>query len=94
MRSKKQLKKIVSEGMRHKARVHIGHYGIRPRVLWVYRHAWDGVPHDPTPTDVIRVKVHPGCTMTDAEIIEALTTAYPSEYAGKNGDSMIFCKPE
>ena len=80
--------------MMHKARVHIGRYGIRPRVLWVYRHAWDGIPPDPTPAEVIRVKIHPGCQMTDAEIVEALTTAYQSEYAGRSGDSMIFCKSE
>lgn len=90
MRSKKELKKLVSEGMRHKARVHIGRYGIRPRVLWVYRHAWDGVPHDQTPTDVIRVKVHPGCTMTEAEIVSTLTRAYPSEFVGACGENLIF----
>lgn len=92
MRSKRELKRIVSEGMRHKARVHIGRYGIRPRVLWVYRHAWDGVPHDPTPTDVIRVKVHPGCKMTEEQIVSTLIVAYPSEYAGARDGNLIFCK--
>lgn len=90
MRSKKELKKILAEGMRHKARVHIGRYGIRPRVLWVYRHAWEGVPHDPTPTDVIRVKVHPGCTMSIEQIVYTLTSAYPSEYVGACGKNLIF----
>ena len=94
MKSKKELKRIISEGMKHKARVHVGRFGVRPRVLWVYRHAWDGIPTDPTPTDVVRVKIHPGCPQDDADIIQALTQGHPSECAGRSGDNLIFYKTE
>lgn len=90
MRSKKDLKRIVAEGMRHKARVHIGRYGVRPRVLAVYHKAYHGTPPDPTPSEIVRVKVHTGCTQDPADIIRRLTADHPSEYAGSRGDSMIF----
>lgn len=90
MRSKKELRRIVAEGMRHKARVHIGRYGVRPRVLSLYHQAYNGIPPDPTPSDIVRVKVHTGCTQDPADIIRALTADHPSEYAGSRGDSMVF----
>lgn len=90
MRSKRELKRIVSEGMRHKARVHIGRYGVTQRVIRCYSGSYDGIPPDPTPSEIVRVKIHTGCTQSPDDIIRELTADHPSEYAGCRGDSMIF----
>ena len=90
MRSKRELKRIVSEGMRHKARVHIGRYGVTQRVIRCYRGSYDGIPPDPTPMEIVRVKIHQGCTQSPDDIIRVLSADHPSEYAGGRGDSMIF----
>lgn len=92
MRSKRELKKIVSEGMRHKARVHIGRYGVTQRVIRCYMGSYDGIPPDPTPSDIVRVKIHPGCTQSPDDIIRVLTADHQSEYAGDRGSNLIFFK--
>lgn len=93
MLSNRQKKRFLAAAIKEKARVHVGRDGIRPRVLRAYREAYEGSQCHPGAREIVRVKIHPTCQLSDQEIVDALTGSYPSEYIGRQQEIfMVFGK--
>lgn len=94
MLSKREIKRLMSEAQKEKARVHIGRDGVTQRVLRTMHDAFTGCPSHPGTRDVVRVKIHQSCTWDGTCIIEALREyLYIGEQkAGRGCFFMVFAR--
>lgn len=68
-------KELIHKARMQKARVHIGRNGITPRVTACFVQAFKGICTHPDPSDVVKVKVHPGYAGSTEDLIDVLCAA-------------------
>ena len=83
-------REILRRGRLMRARIHIGANGVSERILKLFTEAFQGVCIDPTPSTIIKVKVHNTCPISTAEVMNRLESRSPARCAGIIGDCMIF----
>lgn len=83
-------REILRRGRLMRARIHIGANGVSERIMRLFAEAFQGVCIDPTPSPIIKVKVHNTCPISAAEVIRRLELRSPARCAGTIGDCLIF----
>ena len=89
----KQTKQLLARARMQRARVHLGLNGVQPNVIALMKQAFDGTCVRPTPSDVVRVKVHPTFTGSIEEAAAQLSEASGSQFIKQEGEFLIFWKP-
>ena len=89
----KQTKQLLARARMQRARVHLGMNGVQPNVIALMKQAFDGTCVRPTPSDVVRVKVHPTFTGSIEEAVAQLSEASGSQFIKQEGEFLIFWKP-
>lgn len=76
-----------------RARVHLGMNGVQPNVIAVLNQAFLGTCVKPTPSDVVRVKVHPTFTGSIDEAVAQLCDGTGAQFVKQDGEFLVFWKP-
>lgn len=91
--SKSKIKSIIARARLMKARCHIGMNGLQPNTLAAFIQAFDGSCVRPTPSDVVRVKVHPTFTGDLQALIDQMCEAAGAVFVKQDGQFLVFWKP-
>lgn len=89
----KQIKQILARARQLKARVHVGMNGIQPNTLKAFINAFDGTCVRPTPSNIIRVKVHDTYTGDVKDLIQILELRGNAVFVKQDGHFLIFWRP-
>ncbi len=90
----KQIKSIMARAKMQRARVHIGLNGLQPNTLAAFINAFDGTCVRPTPSDVVRVKVHPTFTGDLQALIDQMCEASGAVFVKQDAQFLVFWKPK
>lgn len=86
-------KELIHKARMQKARVHIGRNGITPRVTACFVQAFKGICTHPDPSDVVKVKVHPGYTGSIEDLITTLCRSNGARFLKQTGCFLLFHMP-
>lgn len=86
-------KELIHKARMQKARVHIGRNGITPRVTACFVQAFKGICTHPDPSEVVKVKVHPGYTGSIEDLITKLCRSNGARFLKQTGCFLLFHLP-
>ena len=89
----KQTKQLLARARMQRARVHLGMNGVQPNVIAVLKQAFEGTCVKPTPSDVVRVKVHPAFTGSIEDAVAQLSAGSGAQFVKQDGAFLVFWKP-
>ena len=93
MLTAKQTKQLLAKARMQRARVHLGMNGVQPNVIAVLKQAFNGTCVKPTPSEVVRVKVHPTFTGSIEDAVAQLSAGSGAQFVKQDGAFLVFWKP-